>query len=225
MATQTFRHFGLGTKLTLIFLVLGLLPLVLMGLKALSAVSASNRSAIKSVEVPVLNGKIEEINKFINEQTADVFQIKICYLSNTSAGNVSFEDLQKRTAIPGIKELQLLLNKILQENAYVQEVSFVNLSGQTIVDPSSGEFARVSRVQDLNLIKLANISSSVRMLPAFQTAKAGKIYYGAVYPTLLGPMMTVAAPVYNSKDEIIMVAMGEISLEPIIKTIASAQIG
>lgn len=178
---------GLGAKLTSAFGLLSLLPLLLMGIVSIYVFQITHEQDVTTMERSLLKQKINETQKFIDE-TAGLFEIKVGYES---------------TSIIAEKDQQFLLDKLLQENKYIREASFIDMNGE--------ETSKLSSVQDATLMGLNNIQE----LKKFTAAKKGNLYLGEVYRTQGGPMITISAPVKNSLGEVIMVLSGEVSLSPL----------
>ncbi|HEV8601472.1 MAG TPA: sensor histidine kinase [Patescibacteria group bacterium] len=197
---------SLGSKFTLSFALLGLGPLVLMGLTALMFISLTHRQDVGTMETQLLTQKMREIDKFV-EETIGLFEIH---------ANVSGK------FIPD-KDRDFLLEQLLDENAFIMEASFISLDGNELYSEMQGQkvVSKKSRSQDTTLLQPVNVSQ----LPKFQKAVSGKHYFGPIYQTLNGPMMTISAPFYNNNGEVIMVLTGEISLLPISKIIAFSNLG
>jgi signal transduction histidine kinase len=177
----------LGTKLNVAFGILSLLPLLLMGVVGIYGLRLAHEQNIAAMENGLLRQKQEETKKFLNE-ISGLFEIKVGY---------------EGTSIIDLNDQRFLLEKLLQENKFISEAAFVDLTGQ--------ETAKLSRGQDANLMGLQNVIA----LPKFTAAKQGKHYFGPVAHTLDGLMMDVAAPVYNRSGEVIMVLTGFVSLTPL----------
>lgn len=188
---------SLGTKLKFVFGVLGLGPLILMGVIALWIVTVTHRNSVATMETQLLSQKVAEIDKFIKE-TIGLFEVRVGYAE---------------TSIISDRDQKFLLAKLLEENAFIVEASFSDLTGK--------ETSKYSRIQDATYAQLSNIA----LLPKFQTAKNSQSYFGPVYYTLQGPMMTFAAPVLNRNNQIIMVLAGEISLSVLNDILSSARLG
>lgn len=192
------RYLSLGTKLTASFALLGLGPLLFMAAIALMVITQTHRQDVATMETQLLAQKIGEINKFIEERTVGIFEIRVGYSG---------------TSIISPTDQEFLLQQLLEENQFIIEASFIDLTG--------AETLKWSKLYDTQKIGL----SDVRLLPKFQTAKEGQTYFGPVYYTLEGPMMTVASPVFNRDNQVIMVLTGEISLEPLSRSIVTASLG
>lgn len=188
---------SLGIKLTAVFAVLGLGPLALMSVLALVLITATHRQNVAARELQLLRQKVEEIDKFFTE-TVGLFEIHVGY---------------EETSIISDADQTFLLEKLLEENESIAEATFIDLLGQ--------ERSKRSRLNDINLIELAD----VRALPKFQVAKGGRQYVGPIYYALTSPMVTVASPVFNRLKQVIMVLTGEVALSRLEEIVASARLG
>jgi len=190
-------HQSLGTRLTVVSAILGLGPLVLMGMLALQVVTATHRQDVGTMEQQLLRQKVGEVNDFI-EQAIGLFEIKIGYDYPSIIDKAGGE---------------FLLTKLLEENKFITRASLVDLTGE--------EVYRNSRLQDVTRVRPVNI----RQLPQFEAAKSGTRYFGPVEYTLNGPTMTMAAPVVNRNGQVIMVLEGDVNLAPLATTVESARLG
>ena len=197
---------SLGSKFTLAFTILGLGPLILMGITALTFITLTHRQDIGTMEMQLLRQKTREIDEFI-EETIGLFEIH----ANVSGKFVPDQDRE------------FLLVELLEENSFIIEASFISLEGKELfsIDRGQETVSKLSRIQDTSLLQPSNVSR----LPKFTVAAKGERYFGPIYQTRSGPMMTIAAPFYNNQGEIIMVLTGEISLLPISKIVAISNLG
>lgn len=194
--------YSLRTKLTSVFVLLGLVPVVVLGVVAYRAVTQSGLAAASDLSVALISRERAALEQFVDNQTAALFEFRLGYSVKS---------------VPSREDQVVLLEKLLEENEYVIEASFAHTTGEVL--------AKVSRVQNLGAIDEANVYANVRNLESFSQARKGTTYYGPVYQTLEGPHMSVAAPVRNSGGDIVMVAMGEVSLAPLVASVADARLG
>lgn len=190
-----FLRSKLQSKFTLFFIAIAVAPVLMLGLTALVLLGKSHQYDVASLEVNLIDQKAEGIKKFFAD-TLGILDLRVLF--------------SQRLEI-NLSEQQLLLAGILQENKAFQEVSFINLAGN--------ETAKINR--SFPNLPLGNVS----LLPKFTTAILGKTYIGDVYYTFAGPMMTLAAPVRNSNDEIIQLLSAEVKVTALFKDIASAKLG
>lgn len=188
---------SLRTKLTLAFAVLGLGPLVIMGLVASMFITNTHRKDVAELETQLLRQKVSEINKFM-ESVSGLFDIRVSY---------------EYTSVINDDDQQFLLDKLLEENQFIWEASFTDLNGR--------ETKKVSKIQDATRVELSDISQ----LEKFTKARAGAKYFSPVHYAKAGPYLTISSPVYNSKDQIIMILSGEVSLDPLTSSFAAARLG
>ncbi len=188
---------SLRTKITTAFAILGLGPLIIMGVIAILVITSTHRQDIATIETQVLRQKLTEIDKFINDAVG-LFEIR-----------VGFEE----AAPISLNDQKFLLEKLLDSNPFILQATFVDLQGQ--------ENSKLNRAPAAGSPSLNVISSA----PEFQTAKSGQHYFGPVQYGNDGPVMTIAAPVSNRNNQIIMVLTGTISLSPLSTTLAQTRLG
>ena len=185
----------LQNKFSIFFVALVVAPVLILGFAALYLVGSSHQRDISSLELKLIDQKIEEVQKFFAD-TLGILELRVSFV-------------QKSEIV--LSEQQFLLSGILQENTAFQEVSFINLAGM--------ETAKINR--SIVAAPLADVS----LLPRFQIAVSGKTYIGDVYHTLKGPVVTLAAPVRNRNDEIIQVLSAEVNLSELLRSVESAKLG
>ena len=190
------KQAGLKLKLTIAFGILSLFPMILMGFVSIYLVNMTHEQDVITMERELLRQKIGEIDKFV-EEVIGLFEIRVSYV-------------EKAALIQ--KDQQFILEKLLQTEKSIQEASFIGLDGM--------ELSKITRGNNDNLT-LNNASS----LPKFIMAQSGKRYFGEIYQTPDGPMLTIAAPVFNSLGDLIMVLSGEISLQPLRRIFNSSVLG
>jgi signal transduction histidine kinase len=177
------------------FLGAGILPLVLMGFISLYLVDRTHRIDIANLERTIISEKAVEIEKFINEAVG-LFRLQVAY---------------EEYAEISIKDQEFLLGRMLEENPYLEEVSFISLSGEETS----------KKIKSGNEVKL-----SQRILDnAFIFAKDGKDYFGPVEFEKDGPKIKISSPVLNRKNQIIAVLSGKINLRPIQESISNTILG
>lgn len=192
--THFFRS-KLQNKFTLFFVALAVAPVLLLGLIALYLLGQSHQRDIASIELKLIDQKIEEVQKFFAD-TLGILELRVSFT-------------QKSEIDRG--EQQFLLSGILEENKAFQEVGFINLEGT--------ETVKINRTRAD--IPLADVSR----LPQFKTPVSGHTYVSDIHYTLVGPVVTLAAPVRNRNDEIIQVLSAEVNLSALFKSIESAKLG
>ena len=160
-----------------------------MGITALTFITLTHRQDIGTMEMQLLRQKTREIDEFI-EETIGLFEIH----ANVSGKFVPDQDRE------------FLLVELLEENSFIIEASFISLEGKELfsIDRGQETVSKLSRIQDTSLLQPSNVSR----LPKFTVAAKGERYFGPIYQTRSGPMMTIAAPFYNNQGEIIMVLTG-----------------
>lgn len=201
-------------KFIVIFITVGLLPLIFMGFLGIYLVNLTQRQSVSNLELQLISQKMEEIEKNIDE-IRGLFQLQVAY---------------EQYSEPDPKDQKFILEMMLEENKSLVELSFINtIEKEKIADCFGGEkpgllgeeTCKVSRYQKIFSSDLLNQKN----LPKFLEAREGRDYFGEVYYTLEGPMVTIASSVYNKKGQIISVLSGEINLVPLQKIISRSRLG
>lgn len=215
------QHGSLRSKFIANFLLIGVLPLLLMGVLSVYLVNLSHRQDINALEDQLISQKVEEINRFINE-TSGLLQIQVGYEQKTEPES----DQQKF-----LLESLLFTNKNFIEASLIYAIEaqginpppVLNCRGENIdqMQAFGHEICRFSQIQSEESLELTNQSK----LDKFIVPLSGRDYFGSVYYTLNGPAMTLASPVKNKNGEIIAVLSAELSLAPIQKILSRSQLG
>jgi len=189
----------LRNKIFRMTVLVAVVPLFIGGVLALYVIDLSHRHDVAGVEDNLVLRHVDEVNNFIQE-IVSIFQLQ-----------VSYEQLSEIE----ISQQHFLLERLLEENSSLVEVSFLNLSGK--------ETSRRNRfyprgVDDDELTDQSQIEKFIK-------AKSGKDYIGPVNFSLQGPLVTIASPVVNRNNQIVSVLAGEINLTAIQKTFQKARLG
>lgn len=215
------KHGKLRNKFIVSFLVVGVLPLLLMSFLVIYLVNFGHRQDISTLENQLLLQKNEEISKFV-ENIAGLLQIEVGY-----------EDLTEPTP----DQQSFLLESLLFTNKNITDVSLIyaidnppkfklealNCRGEKIdITQAFGkEICRISQVQKSDSFEFIDQSR----LNKFKIPLSGKDYFGQVYYTLHGPMMTLSASVKNKNKQVIAVLSAEVSLTPIQTIVNQSHLG
>ena len=191
-----FSSSRLQKKFLYLFLLTGIIPLILMGLVGLYVVNQTHRIDVDTLERQLANFKTTEIQKFIGN-IVGLFQLRVGY-----------EDY----AEIDISQQQYIADKMLEENSALQEVSFINVYGKETVKS-------IRNKTEIN--ELLDKNNSVE----FMTAINGGDYFSPIIYTESDPLIIIASPVYNQKNQIIAVLAGRVNLAPIQDFISSAKLG
>jgi signal transduction histidine kinase len=183
-------------KILKFLLIIGIIPLILLGSITIYLVNRTHRIDIAHLERTIISEKASEIEKFLNE-TIGLFQLQVAF---------------KEYAEIKLDHQNFLLERILEENPYLEEVSFISLSGK--------ETSRKVRSQETNL-ELRDRSSD----GAFILAKEGKDYFGPVKFEKNLPIITIASPVINRENQIIAVLAGKVNLKLIQESVSTVNLG
>lgn len=214
------KHGKLRNKFVVAFLVVSVLPLLLMSFLTTYLVNLGHHQDIFALENQLLSQKNEEINKFINDIIGS-FQI---------IGD------DERLVIPRPEQQRFILESIIFTNKNIAEVSLMYAISPEETSISSAdcygrdidriqafgeEICRLSQYQKEESLELTNQIQ----LDKFEIPLKGENYFGPVYHTLSGPMMTLAAPFKNKNQQIIAVLSAEISLAPIQTIVSRSRLG
>ena len=104
----------LRNKFILFFIILAVFPVLILGSMSLYLVDLSHRYDVSSLEMQLIDQKIEEIRKFFAD-TAGVMELRVGFTQRSEVD---------------IESQQFILTGLLEENRSFQEVSFISLSGQ-----------------------------------------------------------------------------------------------
>lgn len=190
-----FTQSRLRNKVLLFFILIACVPVLILGGTTLYLIDLAHRRDISSLELQVLDQKEEEIQKFLAESLG-VLELQI---ESLEVLEVSKQPWQES-----------LVKEILRANPAFLEVTFVGLDGKETAKASLYD----SRPQ---LLYVAD-------LPGFQAAKKGESFRGEVYHTLMGPMMSIAAPV-KAEGRIVQVLSAEISLFTLSRSVKATRFG
>src|SRR3989344_1444679 len=190
----------LQRKLFLMMVFIGVVPIVASGFLALYSVTLSQRLNVASVQDSVIAQKADEIEGFVTEIERSIFQL-VTGFEQTSGIELS--------------DQHSTLRGMLQEETALESIEFINLNGR--------ETARHTREYPDGVA--AEQLRDMNRLDKFSIAKQGKTYFGPVYMTLKGPMMTVAAPVKNKNGVVISVLSGELNLTRVKEMVERSRVG
>lgn len=191
-----FSSSRLRKKFLRFFFIVGIIPLVLMGLAGLYIVNQTHRIDVGALEKQLADFKAAEIQKFIGD-IVGIFQLRVAY--------EEYAEIE-------ISQQQFIADKMLEESPALQEAAFINVYGKETV----------KSIKDENKEKiLLDRSHSLE----FVTALNGRDYLGLISYAEHGLTMVVASPVYNQKNQIIAVLTGEINLSSIQDLIAGTKLG
>ncbi|MFA6521304.1 MAG: sensor histidine kinase [Candidatus Gracilibacteria bacterium] len=185
-------------KFLLIFLLVGVIPLVVMGAIAIFSVTRTHNVDVSSLELQLLRQKKEEITKLIDE-TVGILQVQVGYEQNVEISD---------------KDQEFLLTALFETNKNLKEVAFVDMQGHE----TKKLFSDVDNGEAIQLLNVSELSK-------FTIPKSGQDYIGNVYYTAQGPMVTISVPVKNKNKVNIMVLIGEMSLAAVQNIASTARLG
>jgi signal transduction histidine kinase len=186
----------LRKKFLRFFFVVGLIPLIFMGLAGLYIVNQAHRIDVGTLEKQLIDFKTSEIQKSIGD-IVGMFELRVSY--------ENYAEIE-------ISQQQFIADKMLEEKSALDEVVFVNVYGKETV----------KSFKDKNKEKILLDRSRS---PEFITALEGKDYLGPTLYTQQGIIMPVASPVYNQKNQIIAVLTGKINLSSIQDLMVGTKLG
>jgi signal transduction histidine kinase len=190
---------NLQNRLLLFFIIFATLPVLLLGGLTLYLMDLSHRRDVSSLELQLIDQKIEEIEKFFSD-TLGILELRVGF--------------HQKSEIE-LSQQKFLLNGLLEENRAFEEVSFINLEGK-----ETSKKGRAELPESVS-IELQDVSG----LQKFMVAKNGENFQGDVYYTLSGPFVNLAAPVRNRNNEIIQILSAEVNLSQIVRSIETSSLG
>ena len=197
LRTMAHSIFGsrLRNKTTLLLIVAAAVPLLLLGTVVLTTVDENHAQDVAKLEEQLLAQKESEIRKFFAD-TIGIIELRVTYS-------------QAKPIDAGQQET--LLAGLLANNGAFEQVTFIDLDGKesSSMDREGDELLLLDRSK----------------LPYFETLEAGKEYISPVYQTLSGPMVTIAAPVYNKNGTTIQYLAADVHLSSIANSIKAATLG
>lgn len=179
--------------------VVGILPIIAIGLSALISIEYFHTVDIAAIEDALLAQKSDQVRSAV-ERVTETFELQ-----------VGFE----QTGDIELSGQYFLLEQLLLQNPSLIEVGFINLQGlETSRVRKSGADARIAD----DLLNMSRTEMFVR-------AKEGKSYISPVHYTLDGPAVAVASPVLNRNGIVISVLAGEINLKELEQIVAKTTLG
>jgi signal transduction histidine kinase len=180
-------------------ILIGVLPIVILGSLALYSLNLTHRLDVASIETNLINQKTEQVSEFFNDITS-AFDLRVAF---------------EQTSDIEINQQHFLLQQLLTENPSLEEVAFASLSGK---ETSKYDRVHTGTVPEDELIDQSRIGKFIK-------AREGNVFISPVYLTLKGPMISVASPVRNRNGIIISVLIGKINLNGIVGVIKEAKLG
>ena len=168
-------------------------------------IDLSHQRDISNLELQLLEQKNEEIGKFFADITGSV-------RLNIGSADEQQEIVSETERTD--KEIQLLLENMMNSNKAFQEISLISRDGV--------EVAKITRSSAG--VELVSIDEK---LPKYSSIIIDNksIYISDVYYALYGPMITVSAPVYNFDGVLVRVISAEVSLDLLTRSLNNAKLG
>ena len=192
-----FSKSPLRDRILSLFLVLACIPSLLLGWLTLVLLNYSHSHDIQVIELETLRAKGEEVAAFFTDLSG-ILDIR---LEALDAEDISHE---------GILWQAQLTEALLNEHKEFMEIIFAS--------PEGKEIARSSRSERPGPLLY------VSQLPAFHEALKGIVYQGDVYFTNNGPRVVIASPI-RAENTIVQVAIAEVDISPLVRSIAAHRIG
>ena len=195
----------LRKKFVRIFLLAGLLPLVLMGVVSVYLVNLTHDIDVQTLEDNVAKQASLVVSKVIDKGVADL------------ALTVTYEDLAPIRA----DQQDTLLSGIMKANENFLDLSLIC---------TISEFCKIGTETRswMSLNSQLVLSSDLKDLavqPSFLSALGGKTYISPIEFSNNDFRITIAAPIFNSKSQVISVLMGKLSLSQLGKSLDGLKLG
>jgi len=184
-------------KFILYFVVLSCLPVLLLGIVSLSAVSVSHRQSVNDLEYQVILEKSKNIKNFFDN------------IQSTLAIKVETLDAEALSKSNSLWQTSFA-EALLKENTSFLEVSFADLQGKEIVKKS-----KTNKNPDL-----LYITKSLQ----FQKAIRGEATISSVHTKISGQAVTIMVPVFV-EGGVHNVVIAEVDLSPINKLMKGTVLG
>ncbi|MDP3710592.1 MAG: sensor histidine kinase [bacterium] len=185
----------LQLKFVLVFIILAAVPVFILGITAIYLIDLSHRRDVSGLEMSLIDQEVGQIKKFLAD-TLGIIELRVGFTQKSEIE---------------LSQQQFLLGGLLEENRAFEEVSFISLEGL--------ETAKI--IRGGGEVELQNVSQ----LPKFKTAKDGKNFIGEIGHTLVGPILTLAAPVVNRNGDIIQILSAEVNLRQIVTFTETQKLG
>lgn len=189
----------LKKKILRMMFFVGFLPIVILSFLSFYSLKTFHQFDISSIEGNLINQKSGEIEGFVDD-IITTFQLQ-----------VGFE----QTSDIELSGQHFLLERMLDLNSEVLEISFISINGQ--------ETSKIKRSSSEKILVEDLIDQS--QTEKFKIARAGNNYISPAYFTDKGPMVTIASPVLNKNNYIISILTGELKLDGLKKIIQRSHVG
>ena len=209
----------LRNKLFFMIVAIALTPLVSVSFLSLYTSTLSHKNDVAIIEDNILFQKSVEIQNFIDE-ILSTFKIHF----NLPLEQLIVKEDEEITYAVAKKDLNNILQSIMEENSFIEETSFIDAS----ILRDKNEPTNVYGLEVAKVSKNGENSeafSSLKNLSYFQSAARGKDYVSEVFFTAKGPMVIIASPVRNDMNRIIGVLTGQVNLLGIQKIVSRTQFG
>lgn len=202
----------LGRRFLFFMVLIATVPIILMGVVAISFLNSGHRYNVSDLEKQVLLYREEEIQNFVAE-VVSIFQIHF----NLPVEQLLVEEEGETRYLIKKEDLDNILNGITKENQWIESVYFVDFSGKIA--------SFVSQRAEAGILDEGIISTNLARVPFWSSVIRGEDYFGPVNYTPSGPMMVIASPVRNANGKIVALLMGEINLKRVEQIIGRTILG
>lgn len=180
-------------------LFIGLAPLLVISAVSLTTVIETRLENISELESQVIDSAAEKIKRYL-DQKMSVFNLVV----DLEIENISEVEKEK---------IDFLAKGLKEATGNVEELVFIDRDGR--------ELAKETNTLQTEPLSLQGVSER----DDFETAIAGKNYFGPVEYNLAEPTMIIASQIENKNRQIIGVISAEINLKPVEEEISQIRLG
>lgn len=198
----------LRTKVTNMFVVVSVLPLILMAALGIYFMNLTQRTSVYELERQLIAQKEKEIENFLSI-TSGILEIK---LAEDRPSLASFN----------VRELDNIASLVISTNKNLAEVAFINYNAARPHDETAGKeivrYARGGYIDPTNY-------PSHRNEEGFIAALQGNISYAPIERINDELLLPVYIPLHNRDNTVIGVSYGKINIAPIKRLMFDAKLG
>ncbi|MFH0890440.1 MAG: sensor histidine kinase [Candidatus Liptonbacteria bacterium] len=194
---HSFTGGKLRNRIMVMMVLVSLVPTTAGGFLSIYNISVTHEKNIADTEESFLNERAGRIKKFFD----DIFSVLHLH--------VGFEQTDEIK----LSSQVFLLDQMMAENKSLEEISFVNMSGQ--------ETSRFLRDEERPSAELRNQSK----MPWLAVVRGGDAYTSEPYVTRRGTAVYFAVPVENKNGIIISFIAGELNISEVVELVNSSRLG
>jgi len=188
-------------KLTVAFATIAFIPLLLMGIVAVTTIYQTRSQSVIELENQNLLHIKERITKFILEK-AKTSKLII---------DAPLKDAQNFKK----EQIKFFLESFNEEVSDIVEIVMLNKSGDEIGKLSN--YHQITRRDQISQKNLKTYTEAIK--------DKNSIYYGPIEHTMIGPIITISTPILNGQEDIIGVTVVKIKADLLTKSIENSVIG